>query len=292
MNRVLGLFLCWAAAAPVWGEGWRTVERILDRPGVEQGESLKVSFSRADLNVTVKGVPLGSGAVLESWLAFKPLPKGVLVLGDLLLLDSEVSRILPQLARRGFRVTALYSPFLDGSPSLKRVQISGKGSRSDLAVQLKQVLDLAGITGAAPAPTPDPRTPTPVAVATPNWGPIETGLGIGEKEGRSLHYRYPLAGTVTWEGMEIPPSMGLESVLCFQKEGERIAATGHLVLKAEEIEPAMESFSKNHVTATALHHILPGSEPGLYFLHFWALIDAKSAAAVIPAVFHMKKKGP
>ena len=277
---------------------WQSMEKTMGRPGVEQGDMLKITFPRTDLNVTVNGIPLEPGLALTTWFAFKPMPKGTIVMGDMVLLDEEVPKVLSELVKGGFEVSAIHNHLLNESPSMKHIHISGHGSRVNLAQSLKVLLSFtgtpfrpAGFEGQAP---PSPFAP-PSANATPpgllDWSKVQAILGPGKVNGRVLQYGFPRAEAITEKGMEIPPFMGTETSINLQKVGglvigekgplglpvgsktskDVVAATGDFVLISDEVKPVVDTLTQNHITVTAIHNHMLNESPRLFFLHFWAL---------------------
>src|SRR5512144_1370116 len=77
-----------AAQAPLAG-----VAEALGRPGADQpGGVVRFAFPRSDLTVVADGVTLKPALALGSWIAFKSMgPKSAMAMGDLVLLESEVT---------------------------------------------------------------------------------------------------------------------------------------------------------------------------------------------------------
>src|ERR1041385_2128444 len=85
---------------------WTPVVQALGRAGAEQpGGVYKVSFPRSDLAVTADGVAVKPALALGSWVAFK----GNMVMGDLVLLESEVNPVISALQAGGIEQTAIHN---------------------------------------------------------------------------------------------------------------------------------------------------------------------------------------
>src|SRR5437868_9208395 len=73
---------------------WKTVEDALGRKGsMQPGDVFKFSMPRSDMKVTVAGTPIKAGLALGSWVAFKKMGSDAIVMGDLVLLESEVEQV-------------------------------------------------------------------------------------------------------------------------------------------------------------------------------------------------------
>jgi hypothetical protein len=55
------------------------------------------------------------------------------------------------------------------------------------------------------------------------------------------------------------------------------------VLKAEEVNPVISALQEHNIQVTALHSHMLTEQPRLFFMHFWAVGDAKSVAEGIKA---------
>lgn len=87
---------------------WQPVAEALGRPGtLLPGDIYRVGLPRTDLTVTVQGVQVKAGFALGSYTAFKKMSASAMVMGDLVLLDAEVSPVMSGLQERGLTVTAL-----------------------------------------------------------------------------------------------------------------------------------------------------------------------------------------
>jgi hypothetical protein len=71
--------------------------------------------------------------------------------------------------------------------------------------------------------------------------------------------------------------------------------TGDLVLRACEVNPVIRALRTNGIGVTALHNQMPGDEPHLSFMHFWANDDAVKLAhglrAALDATNSQKPQG-
>ncbi|MER3423755.1 MAG: hypothetical protein C4293_11530, partial [Nitrospiraceae bacterium] len=118
------------------------IKEALGKTGELKGEIYKLSFPRTDLTVTVGDVQLRPGLALGSWIAFKPVGKGAIAHGDLVLTEAEVDPVIRELQRHGLNVTGLHNHLIQESPRVLYLHFWGKGEEADLARQLKEALSL------------------------------------------------------------------------------------------------------------------------------------------------------
>jgi Domain of Unknown Function (DUF1259) len=258
---------------------WKDVEQAIGRAGyVLPGDVYKVSFPRGDLAVTLDGVAIKPALALGSWAAFKEIGGGhVMTMGDLVLLDSEVSAVIDALQKGGVEQSALHNHLLGESPHVMYVHFMGHGDASKLARALHDALVLTK-TPMEPPPAP-PATPPTIDLPTADLDHI---IGhAGKAAGGTYQFALARAETIMDHGVEIPPSM-MNIPLNFQPTGNgRAAITGDFVLIASEVNPVIRTLREGGITVTALHSHMLEETPRLFFIHFWANDDAKKLATTL-----------
>jgi hypothetical protein len=276
MNRILrwiaglpALALCISAAAA--DLDWSKVDQALGKKGTDQpGGVHKYGLPRSDLNVTVDGVAIKPALAFGSWLAFQPADDGAMVMGDLVLTDTEISPVMQRLIEGGVEITAVHNHLLRTSVPVFYMHVGGHGD----PVRLAQTLH----AGLALSKTPLDQTipsasPAPLDLDT---AAIEKTLGNkGTANGGVYQFSIPRAETISEAGMSIPPSMGTATALNFQPTGGgKAAVTGDFVLLGSEVNPVLRTLRQHGIEVTALHSHMIDDSPHLFFMHFWANDDA------------------
>ena len=101
----------------------------------------------------------------------------------------------------------------------------------------------------------------------------------GKVNGGVYQFSVPRAETVSDNGMEVPPAMGLATAINFQPTGGgKAAITGDFVLIASEVNLVIKALRDNGIEVTALHSHMLTENPRLFFMHFWANDDAQKLA--------------
>jgi hypothetical protein len=256
----------------------RTVASVLGRPGAEQpGGVYRVALPRTDLSVSVDGVEIRPGFALGSWLAFHPHGQGLMVMGDLVLLEREVAPVMRRLAEGGIEVTALHNHLLRAQPGTMYLHVAGRGDAATLATALRAALQETGtpLQGGGPSSAGGEERVEGLDTAA-----LARALG---QEGRAAGGLYavsvPRAEPIREHGVEVPGSMGLGTAINFQAAGGgKAAATGDFVLTAAEVVPVQRALVEHGIEVTALHNHMLHEEPRLFFMHFWAVDDAEKLA--------------
>ena len=78
-----------ASAANAQEIDWKKVDEAIGRSAAAvAGDVHRYAFPRSDLSVTVDGVAIRPALALGGWTAFKPMHGGVMIMGDLVLLET------------------------------------------------------------------------------------------------------------------------------------------------------------------------------------------------------------
>lgn len=260
---------------------WKAVEQALGKSGqLQAGDVFRVGMPRADLSVTVKGVPVKAGFALGSYAAFKQMGDQAMVMGDLVLLDQEVPGVMSGLFRGGLEVTAVHNHLNEVSPHVMYMHYEGRGDATQLAKALRQALSASGTplggSGAAPAAT-GPALDTKQ---------IEQGLGRAGRDigGGVFQITVPRPETITEMGHQLLPAMGVTTVMNFQATGDgKAAITGDFVLIDKEVNNVARTLRQHGIDVTALHNHGLTDMPRLFYMHFWATDDAAKLARGLKA---------
>jgi hypothetical protein len=227
------------------------------------------------MHVTLDGVDIKPGLALGSWLAFKRDGGSAMVMGDLVLAESEVGPVMMKLQEGGIHESALHNHLIKESPRVMYMHIASHGNPVQMAKTIHDALALTKTPGPDPTPAPQPSADFDFDQKL-----VEQTLGhAGKVNGGVLQIGVPRTETITDSGMTVPPSMGVATALNFQPTGGgKAAITGDFVLLESEVNPVIKSLRANGIAVTALHNHMLTEEPRLFFMHFWANDDAAKLA--------------
>jgi hypothetical protein len=270
-----------AASTSSAASDWKQVEDAMGRPGqMQPGDVIKFGLPRKDLHVVLDGVDIKAGLALGSWVAFKRVDGGAMVMGDLVLTQDEVEPVMMKLQEGGIQQSAIHNHLIGELPHVMYMHISSHGDAAQMAKAIHEALLLTK----TPGPDTSPAAPVPATQAAAELGfdqkQVEQILGhTGKVNGGILQIGVPRAETITDSGMTVPPSMGVATALNFQPTGNgKAAITGDFVLLGSEVNPVIKTLRANGIAVTALHSHMLMEEPHLFFMHFWANDDAVKLA--------------
>jgi hypothetical protein len=255
---------------------WGKVDESFGRKPAVSGDVHRYGFPRTDLTVTLDGVTIKPSLALGGWVAFKPMHGDTMVMGDLVLLETEVNPVMAKMIEGGLDITAIHNHLLRASPATFYMHVGGHGDPIKMAAVIRDALAVSktpmtsGQASAAP-PTLDLDTTQ-----------IEQIIGSkGQVNGGVLQFNVPRKSPVTMESMQMAPvgPMGVAEAINFQPTGGgKAAITGDFVLTDAEVNPVLKTLRANGIDVTALHSHMLVEEPRLFFMHFWAVDDAMKLA--------------
>ncbi len=265
---------------------WQKVDDALGRkPAAVAGDAHRYGFPRTHLNVTLDGVTIKPALALGGWVAFKPMRSEAMVMGDLVLLETEIAPVMTKLIENGIEITAVHNHLLRANPATFYLHIGGTGDPIKMATAIRTALAQSKTPLAASAATAPPT----IELDTSQLDQI---IGVkGRANGGVYQFGVPRRDPETEEGTALTPSgpLGLASGIGFQPTGGgKAAITGDFVLTADEVNPVIKALRANGIEVTALHSHMLDEQPRLFFMHFWANDDAiKLAHGLRAALDHM-----
>jgi hypothetical protein len=265
-----------ASAARAQEIDWKKVDEAIGRSAAVSGDVHRYGFPRSDLTVTLDGVTIRPTLALGGWTAFKPAHGGAMVMGDLVLLDTEINPVMAKLIENGIEITAVHNHVLRANPATYYMHIGGHGDPVKLATAIR--------TGLAASKTPltPPAPPAAQPAIDLDTAQLDQIIGVkGQANGGVYQFGVPRRDAVSESEMQLAPAgpLGVATAIGFQPTGGgKAAITGDFVLIATEVNPVINALRSNGIEVTAVHSHMLDEQPRLFFLHFWANDDAMKLA--------------
>jgi len=282
----LAVLGCVASTAPLLAQDmpadYQQVLSTLGRQGDFKASVLKVNVPRNDLSVTVAGVKTPTPFGFGGWVAFtKGANAEDVMMGDLVLTQDEVNPVMSALLDHGIDVTALHNHFFWDEPRMFYMHVHGHGAAADLAARLKPALEMIGKSAAPAAPAAVSSTLDTAKIAQ-----------IVGRPGDQMGSVYKITVgrddlSIKEMGATINARMGLNTWAAFVGTNESAAIAGDVAMLAGEVTPVLKSLRGSGISVVAIHHHMTGTEPAIYFLHYWGTGSAEKLATGFKAALDL-----
>jgi len=266
--------LTFTTAANAQEIDWKKVDTALGKTAAVSGEVHRYGFPRSDLQVTVDGVAIKPALALGGWAAFTPMGGGAMVMGDLVLLETEINPVMGKLIEGGIEITAVHNHLLRGNPETFYMHIGGHGDPVKMAEVIRSALALSK------TPFDPPAAPAPAPAIDLDIAQLDQIIGAkGQANGGVYQFNVPRRDPITENGITVPTAMGSANAINFQPtNGGKAAITGDFVMTSNEVNPMIKALRANGIEVTALHSHMLTEQPRVFFMHFWANDDALKLA--------------
>jgi hypothetical protein len=267
-------------ASVTFGQGtipaeYQQVLSTLGRQGDYAANVLKVNIPRNDISVTVAGIKTPTPFGFGGWVAMTKGTGMDVLMGDLVLTQDEVNPVMSALLDNGLDVTALHNHFFWDEPRMFYMHVHGMGTPAALAAKLKPALAMIGkpaAAGGSPAAAPPAMTLDTAAIAK-----------IVGHEGDTTGAVYKI--TVGRDdiglkemGAAINARMGLNTWAAFVGTNDNTAIAGDVAMLASEVTPVIRVLRQHGLQVVAIHHHMTGTQPTIFFLHYWGTGPADKLA--------------
>ena len=180
---------------------WAKVDAALGKTASVQGDVHRYGIPRSDLQVTVDGVTIKPALALGGWLGFEPTADGALVMGDLVLTETEIEPVMTKLLGSGIDVTALHNHLLRANPATYYMHVHGHGDPVTIATAIRAAL------GESKTPFAPPSAPAPQAsLVNLDTVALDNAIGVkGKVNGGVYQFSVPRKYAITEGGTPVPP---------------------------------------------------------------------------------------
>jgi hypothetical protein len=115
------------------------LDRILGMKGKVNNGEYKVTIPQNDLSVMVDEFKITPPMGLSSWVAFTPSPDGAMVMGDIIITETDLKPVQQEIIKQGLTSTAIHNHFLRNHPNVMYMHMGGSGSVEVMAQKAKAV---------------------------------------------------------------------------------------------------------------------------------------------------------
>jgi len=252
---------------------------------------VRIGWSRTGVPVTVDGLKFPPAAGLGSWAGFKPLPSGgVMVMGDTVVFEDEITPAMDAAFAHGLEVTALHNHFTFDRPPVYFMHIGGQAQSAEaLAEGVKAMWNaIKAVRKEKPMPAERFAGEPPEVTGEYDRAALEEILGAKAiKKGDVLKFTFER--TASMQGTSFSASMGLATWAAFSGNPKRAVVDGDFAMTVDEVQPVMRALREAGIHIVALHNHMLGENPPFYFLHYWGKGDPKQLAKGLGVALETQK---
>lgn len=240
---------------------WSSVQKIFHQKGIQQGNTIRINFTRTDLKVKVNGMLIDPELALGGYISFTAMGDHAMMMCTMVLLQNEVEPVIEKLIANNIEITGIHNHLAGETPKIMFLHCTGHGDATMLAKGFKSALDVT-------------KTPLLSKTVYPksniNWQSVESILGMkGKMKGPMIFFSTPRADRVYQMGTEMPLLMGVGQTINMQKVGNNAISIGDFVVTAEEVNPVLKALTYNGIRVTSIHNHMLDENPRTFCLHYW-----------------------
>jgi uncharacterized protein DUF1259 len=259
---------------------WKNVDTALGKTAAVSGQVHRYGLPRSDLHVTLDGVAIKPALALGGWVAFAPMHDEAMIMGDLVLLETEVAPVMTKLLDGGLDITAIHNHLLRASPETFYLHVGGHGDPVKMASVIRSALSASNTPFDAPATTAGPAPAIDLDTAK-----LDQVMGVkGSAVGGVYQFGVPRREPSLESGMQVTGPLGGANGINFQPTGNgKAAITGDFLVTGNEVNPLIRALRAGDIEVTAIHSHMLDEQPRMFFIHFWANDDAEKLARNVRA---------
>ncbi len=252
------------------------IEVITGMKGVEKNGEYKITVPQNDLNIMVDGFKIIPAMGLGSWIAFTPCADSVMMMGDIILSETDLAPVQKEVIAQGLSITAIHNHFVRNRPNVMYMHIDGFGNVRKVSAIAKAVFDkVKEVRGR------DPRSVKADSVInTLNIPALDAIMGSKGELSKGV-YKYTIGRpdvSLREHGIPISTFMGFNTWAAWQGTPEKAAVAGDFTMLENEVAPVIKALVENGIEVVAVHNHMVHEEPKIFFLHYWGVGPAEQLA--------------
>lgn len=257
------------------------LKKELGMEGQENDGEFKVTVPQNDLVVSVDGFRIIPPMGLGSWAAFAPGSKQIMLMGDIVVTESDLKPVQQEIIKQGLTITAIHNHFVRNEPDVMYMHIGGMGDEKKLGRSVKAVFDkVSELRGANPADAESSSVEN-----TLNTEMIDSILGYQGKINNGV-YKLTIGRPdveLQEHGAPVSTFLGFNTWASWQGTTEKAAVAGDFTMLADEVAPVIKALVENNIEVVAVHNHMVHEDPRIFFLHYWGVGPAEELAKGLKA---------
>jgi hypothetical protein len=254
------------------------IEKIVGIKGKANNGEYKITVPQNDLSIMVDGFKIIPAMGLGTWVAFAPSNDGVMVMGDIILTETDLKPVQQEVIKQGLTISAIHNHFVRNHPNVMYMHIGGSGATELMAQKAKAVLDkVKEVRGGDPAKGTASSEAVTNTIDTKRLDEI-----IGNKAEMSKGvYKYTIGRPdvkLSEHGAPVSTFLGFNTWAAFQGTNDKAAVAGDFTMLENEVAPVIKALVENGIEVVAVHNHMVHEQPRIFFLHYWGTGNAEQLA--------------
>ncbi len=266
------------------------LEKVVGIKGKSNNGEYKITIPQNDLDVKVDGFKIIPAMGLGTWVAFTPTKDGAMVMGDIVVTETDLGPVQQEIIRQGLTSTAIHNHFIRNHPNILFMHIDGSGKTELMAQKAKAVLNkVKELRGG------DPSKGTASSEAVTNTldtKKLDDIFGYKAEMSKGV-YKYTIGRPdvkLMEHGVPVTTFLGFNTWAAFQGTPDRAAVAGDFVMLENEVEPVLKALVESGIEVVALHNHMVHEQPKVFFLHYWGIGPAEQLAKGLKAAIDQTGK--
>ncbi len=264
------------------------IQSITGIKGKSNNGEYKITVPQNDLNIEVDGFRIIPPMGLGTWIAFTPSHDGAMIMGDIILTESDLKPVQQEVIKQGLTITAIHNHFVRNHPNVVYMHIGGSGKTEDMAKKAKAVLDkVAESRGHNPSASSVADVPYSI-----DSKKLDDILGYKGEMSKGV-YKYTIGRPdVMLKEHEVTVStfFGFNTWAAFQGTADHAAVAGDFTMLENEVADVIKALVENGIEVVAVHNHMVHEQPRIFFLHYWGVGNAEQLANGLKAALNQTGK--
>jgi hypothetical protein len=266
------------------------IERIMGVKGKSNNGEYKVTVPQNDLSIIVDSFKIIPAMGLGTWVAFTPTGSGAMIMGDIVVTETDLKPVQQEIIRQGLTITAIHNHFVRNHPNVMYMHLGGSGPTEAMAQKARAVLDkVKEVRGGDPSKGTASNETVQNTLDTKRLDQI---LGYTAEMSKGV-YKYTIGRpdvALREHGTPVTTFLGFNTWAAFQGTPEKAAVAGDFTMLEDEVAPVIKALVESGIEVVAVHNHMVHEQPRVFFLHYWGIGNAEGLARGLRAALDQTGK--
>lgn len=239
-----------------------------------------------ELSMVFDGFKIIPLAGLHVWAPFTTRVDSAMVIGEIILTETDLAPVQQELIANGFTIKDMHTHADRNRSIIHFMHITGFGNITTLSVSVKALFEKLKYTDGKLS-----EDHTHSMITTLNTALLDSIIGYqGEVAGEVYKYTVGRPGVLKSYGIPESTFSSFNTWAAWQGTDEEAMVAGDFMMLENEIGPVLKALAENGFEGVTVHNHLVHEQPGIFFLHYWGVGNAKQLANGLKAALNQQEK--